>query len=373
MPISIFRGMAGTKRLNNYLDVLEQEHVSFHSIYHYPKATHFKKIEYGVPFNGMISRFVAQFRIFNRLFKIKQNNKKNILYFYNYPSILNIHILLFARLIGYKIIIDVVEDYFKFNTYNSRASRLKYFTARIFIKRIKYIADGIIVISSHLDNLMKKFSNGKCLIISIPITIDLEEFDDKIDQNINNKTNRNVIFYGGSFGQKDGLEFLLTAFDLVCESHYCKLIITGRGSDHDMLRFYKLLDGLKNKEYVTYLGFVEREEYVKNLKEADIHCVTRTGSGFANAGFPFKLGEMLATGKPVICTKVGDIDQYLKDKESAILIEPDNIIQIANAIKLLTSDRVMARNIGKKGKSIAFNSFDNKSNTQKLLKLCEMV
>ena len=368
MPISIFKGMAGTKRLNNYLSLFQEEGITFHSIYHYPEAKNYKSLEFGVSYNGFISRAYAQLKVFSLLLKFKMEGKKNILYFYNYPSILNIHILLFAKLIGFKIIIDVVEDNFTIENYNSKAARIKYFTARLLMEKIGFIANGIVVISSHLEKLALGLSNGKCPIVTIPITIDISEFGKKI----NIRPQRlNTIFYGGSFGQKDGLQFLLKAFDVVCETHNCNLVITGRGSEADMKRFYTDLDQVKYKEYVFYLGFLEREEYIKQMMQADIHCMTRTNSAYANAGFPFKLGEMLATGKPVVCSNVGEIDLYLKHKESAIIVEPENCNQISEAINLLLDNKKLAQHVGEIGRTMAYKFFDNKTNAQKLIHFCE--
>lgn len=42
----------------------------------------------------------------------------------------------------------------------------------------------------------------------------------------------------------------------------------------------------------------------------------RNLSEYANASFPFNLGEYLAIGNPVIATKVSDIEMCLTDEDA---------------------------------------------------------
>lgn len=68
-----------------------------------------------------------------------------------------------------------------------------------------------------------------------------------------------------------------------------------------------ILDSVKDKAYIRYLGFVSDEELIEQLLESDILCMTRCNSVFANYGFPFKLSEYLSTDNVVLATSVGDL------------------------------------------------------------------
>jgi glycosyltransferase involved in cell wall biosynthesis len=63
--------------------------------------------------------------------------------------------------------------------------------------------------------------------------------------------------------------------------------------------------------------------------------MTRVGSGYANAGFPFKLGEFLATGNPVITTNVSDVSVYLENYKDCIIVTPEKINEVAASIRIL--------------------------------------
>jgi len=87
--------------------------------------------------------------------------------------------------------------------------------------------------------------------------------------------------------------------------------------------------------------------------------MTRINSRYANAGFPFKLGEMLATGKPVLATKVGNVSNFLENGKNAILVEPDSVDEIVIGLKLIIENPEWAKNIGLNGKDVAFDFFNS--------------
>ena len=68
------------------------------------------------------------------------------------------------------------------------------------------------------------------------------------------------------------------------------------------------------------------------LAESAILLLPRARGVFSQAGFPNKLGEYLASGRPVITTSVGDIPEYLEDGVHAILVDPDDVGAFAHAL-----------------------------------------
>ena len=82
------------------------------------------------------------------------------------------------------------------------------------------------------------------------------------------------IFYGGSFGDKDGLHFLIEAFENVVEKFPdVSLVLTGRGASHDMKILFDLLERSKAKSKIIYKGYLSPEEYYEVINECDIFCM----------------------------------------------------------------------------------------------------
>ena len=85
-----------------------------------------------------------------------------------------------------------------------------------------------------------------------------------------------------------------------------RLKISGKGS------FQKTVeDAVKQDGRITYLGCVPYEEYLSNLKQADVLVNPRNMNLPENENnFPSKIMEYLATGKPIISTRFPGWEKY---------------------------------------------------------------
>ena len=146
-----------------------------------------------------------------------------------------------------------------------------------------------------------------------------------------------------------------------------KIVITGKGMKRHMDRFYNLVERNSSKDRIFYKGCLPLKEYYTTLNDCDIMCLIRNNTAFANSGFPFKLGEYLASGKAVIATNVSDIKYYLTDKMNALVIKPDSKADLVKAIETLITDRVLRIKIGEEGRRTAKKNFDNYNVTEKLI------
>ena len=104
------------------------------------------------------------------------------------------------------------------------------------------------------------------------------------------------------------------------------------------------------------------------LNAAGIPCMTRINIDYARAGFPFKLGEFLATGKPVIASRISDVEALLEDRRDAALVEPGDSGGIVKAVEYLMDHPADAAAIGGRGREKARALFDYRTQGQLLLK-----
>ena len=102
-------------------------------------------------------------------------------------------------------------------------------------------------------------------------------------------------------------------------------LIGGKGNDAPRIK--RLIKGRGLDDYVKLIGLIPEKELVDHYNLCDIFVMPSKGEGF---GIVFL--EALACGKPVICgNKDGSVDAVLNGK-LGILVDPDNIDQIAEAI-----------------------------------------
>jgi glycosyltransferase involved in cell wall biosynthesis len=112
---------------------------------------------------------------------------------------------------------------------------------------------------------------------------------------------------------------------------------------------------------------VNRNELPAYLCSALLLVLSRPKNIQAEGGFPTKLGEYLATGRPVVVTKVGEIPEYLTDEVNAFLAEPDNADAFALRVLYALSNAELADKVGANGKKLAYSTFNYKVQSQNLI------
>lgn len=222
--------------------------------------------------------------------------------------------------------------------------------------------DGLIIMTNELEDY---FTNlGQKNNYFLPMTVDINRF--AIEKNTHNKK-KYFAYCGGGNYKRDGVLSLVEAFIEFSKLYpdYEMYIIGDKRYDSDY--FQKIITIIRNNKLtqrVKFLGRKQSHEIPKLLINAECLLLTPQES-FKSGGFPTKLGEYLATGVPVICTAVSEIPQYL-DEKSALLVEPNNLEQLLDAMKKIEHERSECREIGRKGQMIAKEFFSVESHVMGL-------
>lgn len=373
-------GMAGTKRIKHTIDALKPisevmiqvlllrqlgPEKCYSGVY---QGISYKTIMAGLTRNRFMILFPVLFlKAFFYLKKALSQDSINIIYHYGPITHENFIPLYFARILGYKIVFDIVEDYdLAVDLSKSIFHKLRILGIKCFQSKMKEMADGLIVISSYLEDKYKKRDATKRIKMHYrPISIEMNRF--QVSEAKNRKSKEVSLFYAGSFGKKDGVLDLIDAFDcLAAKKKNVRLVLTGRGTKEDMALFFARVQSSPFKPIIDYRGFLDEDDYYDVLNSVDIHCMTRTDLDYSNAGFPFKLGEYLATGKPVIASRVSDIDCFLDQGKNAMIVKPGCPEEIEAAAAFLIDNPDNALQIGNSGRNVAFSNFDHKVQGKKL-------
>jgi glycosyltransferase involved in cell wall biosynthesis len=382
MGVSCFDGMASSTRVRNLFEPLISKNlIQAHNLV-YKKDNREPIGKSGVRNN--INFKIIDFKVSNffSLFgfwgggmsfikKSKKPGGKNIIYNYNYADLKNIIFLLYARMIGYKIIIDIIEDN-RFERPDGFLNKMRLKTSIMLFRSSRRFTDHFVAISEQLYKRAELVSEGKVPVSLIPITVNLNYFKENGYQM--NKNNLKI-FYGGSFAVKDGLKYLISAFDEVSKKDAgIELILTGSAPiKSDLEEIQSQIEQVKAKDRIKFMGFLKTEDYYNLLNSCDIFCMTRINSVYANAGFPFKLGEFLAAGKAVIATKVGDVPNYLFNEVNALLINPDSVEELSEAIMSIIKNPEKIRSLGPEARKTAETNFDSEKVSRTLLSIFESV
>ena len=130
------------------------------------------------------------------------------------------------------------------------------------------------------------------------ITLDLKSFDRE-------KSARLVL--AGSHHYSHGSDLILKAMEFVV--HPCELHFYGNGNIDSESK--ALLDKIPERHKVIFGGFLEHAELIKILSDdCDILINATRSMGVEpnSEGFPFKMMEYASTGRPIVSSEIGRLD-----------------------------------------------------------------
>ena len=222
--------------------------------------------------------------------------------------------------------------------------------------------DGMIVCSNFLKNYYRKFTTSPITII--PLVVDTQKFITA------DYPPEKYIAYCGDFGgNKDGLPILLDAFAIVSSSFpEYKLYLIGDTSEDDSMKILKdYVNKLKLSSKIVFTGRISHDMMPQILSKASLLVLSRPANKQAEGGIPSKLAEYLATGRPTIITKVGELDKYFTDNKDLFFAIPGSVQDFAAKMQYVLSNYTQASKIGKQGAE-CIQQFDYKIWSEKLIK-----
>ncbi len=240
-----------------------------------------------------------------------------------------------------------------------------------FTRTMYKLVDGVVVISTFLEQYFLARVRRGARVLRIPILVDVEEFDRAPDP----ATARKLLCYVGNLDHEGEIDGFLDSFQEIASRFpdWSVRIIGGSADPRTLDKYRARVDTMGLAGRVEFTGSVERQALPRLLGEAGAFALPRASGLFSTAGFPTKLGEYLATGKPVVVTATGDIPRYLRDGVDAYLVPPDDKHAFAARLAEVFADPVKAREVGACGRETARREFDIVSQCRRLAAFMEEV
>lgn len=316
--------------------------------------------------NAIHYRFLL---ISNSLKIPKSTNKQlNIIFLLNTDPLVFLLVWIVAKL--KKLLIISERNEYPVIIRNDNSYKVLFY--RLFILWWQYkILDGFFLMTEPLINFYSAHVRKNCIIQLLPMTVDFNRFT-----NLQKIDTCKYLFYAGSLSQKkDGIISLIRAFnDIEYNENNLELWIAGGVREEESYHHLKsLIAKLELEKHIKLLGTIDRNKIPQLISNALILVLPRPKSIQAQGGFPTKLGEYLASGKPVIATRVGEIPKYLNEDE-VFFISSEHIEKgLVNRINRILSDYDKALIIGEKGKEKAFEYFSTTRNAEKIKILIDKI
>ncbi|MGE5802332.1 MAG: glycosyltransferase family 4 protein [Gemmatimonadota bacterium] len=123
------------------------------------------------------------------------------------------------------------------------------------------------------------------------------------------------------------------------------------GSGKKRKEYQALAEELKIADHVRFVGNVPEAELpaVFNIASAYVG-VSRRADGSRVEGFGVALAEASACGLPVIAGQSGGLAEAVRDGETGLVVNPDDPEAVADALKRLLGDQLLARRLGQSGR-----------------------
>lgn len=248
---------------------------------------------------------------------------------------------------------------------------------RIFDSKSRFIIEkkilkntaGISLITHTLIDYYKASFNTLPEILHLPMTVDFDRFENvKSEEKPIEFIQPYIAFIGVMNDAKDGVSILIKAFNLIKDQFPLHRLYLIGGYNYDTPNHLALIKSLGLQDRIFWMNEYPREVIPSIICSADLLALPRPDSKQAQGGFPTKLGEYLASGKPVCATSVGEIPNYLTDNYSVFFADPDSEVSFAEAMMRALSDSENAKAVGLNGKKVALEKFNSDIQARTLYK-----
>jgi len=227
------------------------------------------------------------------------------------------------------------------------------------LSRISYIlSDAVVTISDSMRSSLSMLSPKSIRVEVLANCVTNDFFS------VPSKTRGRLfhIMYVGTLGPSNDFSTVLEAAKRLQEEENVKFTIAGSGELASKISQTVKNNNIRNVDF--------KEESIKHdnvplwLNKADA-LVLPLRRGFGDTSFPSKLGEYLATGRPVVCSSDGALAITLGSKYLSLIVAPGDIEELVHAFLRLRGDPGLSHQIGSNGRAYArehlsFDSFQEK-------------
>jgi glycosyltransferase involved in cell wall biosynthesis len=219
-------------------------------------------------------------------------------------------------------------------------------------------ADYIVATSDTMMNYLKSLGYKK--VESVPVGVDQNFFRPmKRRDDIARKygiEGRDVVMYTGNMNPYQGVDDIIRSIpEVIRENKNVSFVIAGSGSDLD--RYKRMTRDLNVEKNVVFTGNIDYDEMPSLLSIADLTLSMRTSTFCGKITFPTKLTTYMSSGKPSVCTRIGDQKSIITNWKSGFLVDSGDVTSLSETITDALSDRKRLNAMGRKGRQAAIKAF----------------
>ena len=127
-----------------------------------------------------------------------------------------------------------------------------------------------------------------------------------------------------------------------------------------------MIDNLSIREHVIFEGFRPHSEISGYMDESDLFVLPSYSEGM-----PLVVLEAMASGIPVIASRVGGVPEVIRDGFNGFLVEPKDSEALAKRIEEVLSDRDLLRKVSINAAATIRQGFSVEKAAEKISRLYE--
>ncbi len=287
-----------------------------------------------IPSSGSISRISLSLHLAPRIKEVLQHEKFDVVHLHEpFVPMLCSAMLRFS-------------DGINIGTFHAFAGRPGYifgwpFTTYLLHRRNRKLK-GRIAVSAPAQRYAQNHVAGEFSVI--PNGVDLRRFSPEVEPMYKYMDGKLNILFVGRMEPRKGLVYLIKAYRKI-KKYYpeTRLLIVGPGlwfrKKHELQ--VKLL-GIKD---VVFTGRVSYKDLPRYYATADIFCAPATG----RESFGIILLEAMATGKPIIASRIEGYASVVTHRREGLLVPPKDAVTLAHALEACIKNPNLRRQLGEEG------------------------
>ena len=228
----------------------------------------------------------------------------------------------------------------------------------------RYAAKYAIKSASYVSATSRMLADGTRRIINDDKDIQVIPFGvDLADYHYYERQERDFVHIGTIRGKeglapKYGVEYLVrAAAELMKSGIKTKLTIVGDGPLRPELEI--LSQNLGMGDNINFAGYISMDQVPVYLNDFDIFVMPSVGRGET---FGVAAVEAMATGLPVVGSRVGGLPEVIDDQKTGLLVEPANVAALAEALKTYARSADLRHTHGLAGRKKVENQYDWQQN-----------
>ena len=219
------------------------------------------------------------------------------------------------------------------------------------------LASKVIIVSESMRDDFKNYPNILNKTTCIYNGVDLKCFNPGLDNfrktiSVNSQTP--VIGYIGQLSQRKGIDVLAKAAPAVLSRHPKSLFLIAGADGINEEGYTEYIKGLTTelgvREHFLFLG--KRNDVPEVMNACDLIVVPSRSEPFGKVVI-----EAMACGKCVIASAVGGIPEIIENGENGLLVQPDNVKELEDAILKVIDDKELRNTLAKYGRQTAKENF----------------